>query len=122
MFEKATRKKYRFNTSFGVLNTEDLWTLKLEALDSLGISLRDEVEATKTDSFIKVKKINTEISDKLELVKYIIETRLVELDEAKTAMANKERRDKILRVLETKKEDSLLSMTEEELEAELKKL
>src|SRR6478735_11977577 len=84
MFERATREKFRFKLSNGIVSVEDLWDLKLDdpRLDQLAISLNKEIKVLTEESFIKTKtKKDETLNLKFELVKYIINTKLKEKEE-----------------------------------------
>ena len=61
MFEKATQEKYRFETTKGLVNTEDLWDLPLVGgnccLDDIAKDLNRDVKENEEESFIVKKKI-----------------------------------------------------------------
>ena len=82
LFEKASKSKFRFNTSKGVLTTEDLWDLSLESLDKVAKELYKKVKESEEVSFISENKKKDEVtSDKLEVVKFIINYKLEEAKE-----------------------------------------
>ena len=45
LFVTAARKKFRFETSKGGLNTEDLFDLSLESLDAIAVNSKEETIA-----------------------------------------------------------------------------
>lgn len=87
-FEKATRKKLRFNSTSGVLSVEDLWDLPLTGrganLDKLAKSLHKELKESEEESFVvKTVRKDSELQLKFDIVKYIIDVKLEEQETAK---------------------------------------
>lgn len=122
LFEIATRNRYRFNYK-GVMTVEDLWDLSVEALDSIFKALNRQKKTADEDSLLATKSAaDTELTNKIELVKYIVSVKLDEAERRKTAAANKAQRDKILSIMAKKQDAKLESMDLSELEAELAKL
>lgn len=122
LFIDATRLKLRFNTTVGVLSIEDLWDLPLESknklnLDSIAIALHRELKDTKDESFISKSKANPILELKLEIVKYIIDTKLQEADARVKAKAKSDQKSKIDSIISRKEDESLESLTLEELKA-----
>lgn len=125
IFEQALRKRLRFSSSKGELSTEDLWDLPLThtrnnstSLDAIAIECNAKIERTGTVSF--VTKVNDATADdklRLEILKYIIAVKQ-EQNLAKTQYAaNKVKKDRILELLAQKKDETLSSKSEEELQA-----
>lgn len=80
LFEIATRNRYRFNYK-GVMTVEDLWALSVEALDAIFKTLNRQKKTADEDSLLAVKSAeNTELENKIELVKYIVSVRLAEYE------------------------------------------
>lgn len=127
-FELATRNKYRFDTERGSVSTEDLWDLPLKSktgmdLDTVAKTLNKKIKAEDEESFVDTKSNKTtELTDRLELVKYIISVKIAEEDKRKKATENAAKRKKLLEVLATKQEEGIQAMTEEDILAELKAL
>ena len=123
MFEKASRMKLRFNTNKGIVSTEDLWDFSLIQLNEVAISLFKEVESGKEKSFISKK---TEVNEKLELafdvVRYIINVKLVDKEVATKAANNKIEKDKLLAILSDKEDESLRDLNVKDLKKMIKKL
>ena len=122
MFKEASRLKLRFSTPIGLLSTEDLWDLPLESktkvnLDSIAILLNREIKDTKEESFISKSKVNPVTELKLEIVKAIIEIKLKEADEKLKAKVKAEQRNKIDAIISKKEDESLESLSLEELKA-----
>lgn len=117
LFIKASREQFRFATRRGVVATEDLWTLSLEDLDTMAIALSAKITA-ETASFLKgPKKNKSEDAHKLEIIKFVIETRQTEA-EAKKDRAMKAKRVQTLKAaLAERSESELKSKTSEELQA-----
>lgn len=123
LFETATRKKYRFSSGRGELSVEQLWDLNFEALDSLYKQFRSELKKNDEESLLETSKVNTETSEKAELVKYIFEARKAEnaaLKATRTAAALKAQQDEVVReLIAQKKGENLAGKSLEELEAML---
>lgn len=78
LFESATRSKMRFPFK-GMISVEDLWDLSLTNLDSVFKSLNAEVKKFEEESLLHTKsKEDEEISNKIEIVKYIVNVKLNE--------------------------------------------
>jgi hypothetical protein len=122
MFEKASRVKLRFTTSIGLIAVEDLWDLKLSALDAIARSLHKALEDTEI-SFIKPQTANNEaLKLRFEIVKYVITVKLAEQEEAKTLSEKAARKAHIHRILASKQDEALQAKTAEELIKELEAL
>ena len=122
LFTDATRLKLRFNTVVGVLSAEDLWDLPLESknkvnLDSIAILLNRELKDTKEESFISKSKANPILEMKLDIVKYIIGVKLQESEDRAKARVKSEQRAKIADLIEEKQNESLKSLSLDELKA-----
>ena len=80
LFINATRANYQFPFR-GMINVIDLWDLSLTNLDSVFKTLNAEAKKSEEESLLNTKsKEDEEISNKIEIVKYIVG---VKLDEKK---------------------------------------
>lgn len=128
LFELATRKALRFDSSKGKLTVEDLWNLPLESdrsvsLDSVAIACNRELKNLAEESFVKTRTTrNTEAQMKLDIVKHIIAVRMEENTIARQAVEKKQRKEKIMRILESKQNAQLENLSTEELEKMLEEL
>jgi len=120
-FKLATRSKLRFQTSRGILSTEQLWDLSISELDALAVSLEEAVEKSGRKSFV-VKTTEKSKKSKLQfdIVLEILNTLMEEQDIATQASKVKRNNDKILALIARKKETELESMSVEDLEKLLK--
>lgn len=122
LFEIATRNRYRFNYK-GVMTVEDLWSLGVKDLDAIFKTLNRQKKVADEDSLLATKSAaDTELANKIELVKYIVSVKLAEAEDRKNAAEKKEQRDKILAIMAKKQDAKLENMDVSELEAELAKL
>ena len=121
-FERATRKKYRYESARGYLTTEDLWDLPLTesdfCLDNIAKVLSRHLKETEEESFVitsdnKARKI---LEEKLDIVKHVIKYRLDAINKANKRMETIEKKKKIMSILEDKKDDALKDKSVEELE------
>ncbi len=121
MFEKAARQKLRFECAKGQLSVEDLWDLPLTArhsanLDELARGLHRQLKSGDDVSFVlKEKKSDDTIQLKFDIVKHIIDIRLAELDARQVAEANRERKQKLLAIIEQKEGQAYTEMSLEDL-------
>ena len=117
LFEQASRLKLRFQTSKGLLPTEDLWDLPLTNLNDLAKSLSKQVKEAGEESFIEVKSsANEKLDTMFEIVKHIIKVKLAEREAVKVIKENTAKKQQILELIHQKKNESLASMPVEELE------
>lgn len=119
LFLKAARKKYRFKVDKGLLNVEQLFTLTKTELNDLYLSLESQV---KTSSGLLGKRGNTELEDKLSIVKEVFNTLVEEKEKAEQAADNKALKQKVLLAIEEKEEGALKDRSLEELKAMAKTL
>jgi len=115
-FEKATRMKLRFPFR-GSISTEDLWDLNIDMLNEVYKTLSKQSKDEQEDSLLneKTEKDST-LELQIEIVKYIFEVKTKEAEARKDALNKKRKNQKILELIERKKEDSMANMSVEELE------
>ena len=115
MFETATKKKFRFLYK-GAIGVEDLWDLNIEELDGifrgLNTILRNEKES---ESLIEPKTTSNDLETKVEIIRYIVTTKIDETKAHDDLLIIKQKKQKIMELIEKKKEQGLESKTEEEL-------
>jgi hypothetical protein len=116
MFEKAARKKLRFQYR-GLQSVEDLWDLKLEELDKIYSGLRAEQKASEDDSLLKKStRAGRELELKVDIVKYVVVTKQAEADARVQRAAKREKARRVREILAQKKDEALAGMSLEDLE------
>lgn len=129
-YKTATRKKIRFTTARGQLSLEDLWDLPLESRTSGAVTLdsiaRDLYHAATSEvSFVSGaarSKNAIAAEEMLELVKDIISTRQLELEDKAAKAAKAAERQMLLEVLESQRQESIRNMSPEAIEKRLREL
>ena len=123
MYKEASRQKLRFQTSKGLIPTEQLWDIKdLNELDTLAVKLQEECEAAKGKSFLATKsKEDKTIKLKFDIVLDVLTTKLEEAAAQRERASVKEHNEKIYDLIAKKKDEKLMSASLEELEAMVKK-
>ena len=122
MFEKAIRMKLRFDSQKGLLTVEDLWDLHLTSttgkanLDEIARGLHRQLNNSDDVSFVeKEKKSDETIQLKFDIVKHVIDVKLIENEAASVAKSNKEKKQLLLGIIAQKENEQLLNMSMEEL-------
>lgn len=89
-FVRAARLKLRFETPQGVLSVEELYDLSLTSLDAMARKVNKQLRDEGEESFLSTstRKPCTNNSLRLDILKYIIETKETEQD-AKKARAER---------------------------------
>lgn len=136
LFIIAARKKYVFLSSRGALNTEFLWDVKPVAkteaekrdgfdLNTIGMAIKKELAALEGESLVETTPNKAQqqlLSNKLEIVKYIISVKQAEEKAAFERMAKAEQRRKIREAIMEKRDQELSASSIEELERQLAEL
>lgn len=122
LFESATRSKMRFPFK-GMISVEDLWDLSLTNLDSVFKTLNAEVKRSEEESLLNTKsKEDEEISNKIEIVKYIVSVKLDEKKKREGAKKNAEMRQRLLEIKAKRQDAALENMSDEDLDKMLAEL
>lgn len=122
LFEVATRANYQFPFR-GMINVIDLWDLSLTNLDSVFKTLNAEVKKFEEESLLHTKsKEDEEISNKIEIVKYIVNVKLNEKKRRENDIKNAETRQKLLEIKAKRQNAALENMSDEELDKALAEL
>ena len=116
-FEKASRMGLTVQTSYGMADMTALWDCELDELNRVAVRLHKEIEEAGSMNFLNKSSVPTKTKLSFEIVKYMIETRLEEVDNRKTAATKKIMREKIALAIDAKKDADLSSMSVEDLEA-----
>jgi hypothetical protein len=123
MFEKAVKGKYRFESTKGVLSTEDLFDLSVKDLDSVFKKLNSQLKQASEESLLVVKsRADEELDTKIEIVKHIVALKLEEQAQQVLAKQNKEQKQYILGLMAEKKNEQLKNLSLEQLEEMAKQL
>lgn len=122
MFEVATRSKFRFPFK-GMINVEDLWDLLVKDLDSVFKVLNSQLKQVKEESLLEIKtKEDKELDLKIEIVRYIVRTKLEEENLRLKAKEQKEKKQKIMEILSAKEDQDLHNKSKDELTKMLSEL
>lgn len=121
LFIHAAKNKYRFPFK-GQIATEDLFDLKLEDLDSIYKSLNKQVAKDNEASLLSTNKVDKELRERIEIVKYVFIQKQKEKEDALLAAEKKQKREKILSAIANKQEQNLQNASIEELQAMLEDL
>ena len=121
LFLIASRQKFKFNSTKGLLSVEDLWDLPLQSqtgkasLDEIARELHNKLKEDTEISFVTPKSSDTTVQQKFDIVKFIIDTRIAEREAAVNERARADRRAKLMEVIERKENDILNNMNIEDL-------
>lgn len=122
LFINATRNNYQFPFR-GMINVIDLWDLSLTNLDSVFKTLNAEAKKSEEESLLNTKsKEDEEISNKIEIVKYIVSVKLDEKKKREDAKKNAEMRQRLLEIKAKRQDAALENMSDEELDKALAEL
>ncbi len=122
MFEIATRNKFRYPYK-GMISTEDLWELSITALDGIYKVLNKQVKQSQEESLLNTQSKEDEVVVmQIEIIKHIVATKQAEEQDRLHEKERKEQRQKLMAMIEAKREEAIRSLPIEELEAALAKL
>lgn len=129
MFEKASKQKLRFESTKGLLTTEDLWDLPLSSrsgfdLDSVAKEVNQKLKAEVEESFVQTttNSAANQLNLKLEILKHIIADKQAKAREAEQRVMQAQARQKLEDVLAKKKDSELENLSIEEIQARLASL
>ena len=131
LFETATRLKYRFQSAIGLLSVEDLWELPLLKAGRQAACLNDVAKViartlreAEEESFVaEAGSSQTDLlSDKLELVKHIIQVKKAEQEANEKAEDRRKQKQQLLEILHEKRNDGLKALSIEEIEAKINEM
>lgn len=126
LFEMATQFKFRYPYK-GMITTEDLWDLSLDQLDIVYKALNKELKDIDGESLIAAKSANegvkaNELKNKIEVVKYIFESKRRSTDLARMAAEHAAEKQRIMGILADMEDNALRNMSKEELLKRLNEL
>ncbi|ALA13055.1 hypothetical protein TSARBOMBA_214 [Bacillus phage TsarBomba] len=117
MFEVATRTKMLFPFR-GMISVIDLWDLTPTQLDTVFKTLNAQLKQVSEESLTKVKTTkDKELELQVEIVKYIYTVKVAEKEAVQQEKAKKEEKQKLLAILDTKKNEELQNKSAEEIQA-----
>ena len=120
MYKKALKMKLRFATTKGKLTTEDLFDLSLTDLNNIAIALDKKLSESPRKSFISDIAPDTEEDElRFNIVKDVINTKLIERNNAQNAKAKAAEKAQLLEILHRKENQALENMSVDELKAKL---
>jgi hypothetical protein len=125
-FKKASQLQLRFATTKGLLSVEQLWGLSTATLASTAKAIKQDLKKASADddlSFLTeatVTKVDVENQLRFEIVKDVYLTKKAEQDAARTKEETKAHNQRIMELIQNKKERELEGKSIEELQAMLK--
>lgn len=127
IFEQAARIGLRFESPRGLMTVEDLFKLPLTgsssqvSLNSLGLPIQKQLRESQEDSLVfenpTQNSQNKILNLRLDIIKYIIKTKQIEIAEKEAKEAHLSEIRKIDAVIASKKDNALENLSIEQLEA-----
>lgn len=115
IYKYAAKNAIRFFYR-GVISVEDLFDLDVTTLDSIYKNLKREQRDTNEESLIESKtSADMDLEVKIAIVTDIVKDKLEAVEKAKKAAEKKERKQKILNIIDTKQNEALQNKSIEEL-------
>lgn len=118
---KALSEQYRYKSTRGLVTTEDLFSLSLNELDTIAVHLYNQVKETEV-SFIKETVKDSESNSKLQVVVLVIKYLKDKQEKESKRRENSRRKKELASLLAEKQKAKELSMSEEEILAQLQAL
>lgn len=124
LFEYATRNKLRFSSSKGDLTVEQLWDAPLRSsrddfnLNQIAKTANKALKAATEESFVETTRKTVEetrLEMVMETIKYVIETKMAEEQQAAANAARREEKQKLLQILAEKQDNQLSELSVREL-------
>lgn len=125
IFERAARKKLRFTTTQGKLNTEDLFDLTLDQLDAIAADLNGKLTVPGNFSLINPDRVTASQSEnqlRFDIVKHIVEDKLARQASAAAAADARQKRNVLLQALARKQNEEIDQLDIAALQAKLDEL
>lgn len=123
IFEKASRKKLRIQTSKGKVSVEDLWTLTLPQLDKIAISLKKELQEVNEESFLETRNPSDTVTQlRFEVVLHVLTTKKTEAEQREVSAEKRAQKEMLLGILAEKQTEDLKGLSAAELEAKINAL
>ena len=119
LYKKANKTKLRFETSKGILSTEQLWDLPVATLNELAVSLDEQYKDSGGKSFIPNQTTTPKdktIKLQLDVVIDILESKVKDQEKASKANETRLHNKRIAELIEKRKEGDMENLTVEELE------
>ena len=121
MFEQASRLKLRYKTNEGVHSTETLWDMELSTLDQAYQKLVKEVGNTE-NSLLQDHKVDPKTQLKIDIIRYIVTTRMQEIDKVRARNERKRKQQDLMRILADKERVELQNKSTEDLRKMIEEL
>lgn len=122
MFQAASRLKIRFDSPKGQLTIEDLWDIPLTSntgkanCDDIARNLFRQLKSDDAVSFVETdRKSDPTIQLKFDIVKFVIDTRVVENKAEAVAKENREKRQRLMQIIADKENKNLLDSSLDDL-------
>ena len=122
VFVNAARNKLRFASIRGELSVEQLWDVPLRSRDDFNLNTiakatNQALKNISEENFVETSKTaaHTRCEMALEVVKYIIETKLAEEKATEIRAAKKQEKEKLLSILAEKQAGKLSKLSEKEV-------
>lgn len=116
LFIEATKKNYQFPFR-GMINIIDLWELSVQSLDLVFKSLNVDYKKSEEESLLSAQtKESEELSEKIEIVKYIVNEKLAEKKAKEDAKKNREMKQRLLEIKAKRQDAALEGLSDAELD------
>lgn len=124
IFKKATKSQLRFATEVGQLTTEQLWSLNLKqlanAIKSVNKTLKESSEEEDELNFLSETPKKDSVNQlRFDILKEVYITKQEEIKSAQIQASNKAHNQKIMEMIERKRNQKLEDMSEEDLMKQL---
>lgn len=115
IFAIASKEKYRYPYK-GSIGTEDLWDLSAAQLDTVFKALNSEKKTVSEASLLTTKNKEDETLDnKIDIVKFVFEEKLAEVEQRKQKVANAEKKRRLKEIIASKQDEALAGMSIDDL-------
>ena len=116
LFIEATKKNYQFPFR-GMINVIDLWELSVQSLDLVFKSLNADYKKSEEESLLSTQTKETEeLSEKIDIVKYIVNEKLAEKKAKEDAKKNREMKQRLLEIKAKRQDAALEGLSDAELD------
>lgn len=120
IYKKAAKLKLRFDTQVGSLTCEQLFDFNLSQLDELAVHYNELHEKSSTKSYLSETTPEDKVAKlRFDIVLDILKSKQANQERAAKSEATKLKNQKILDILNKKKDSALEDLSVEELEAQL---